>query len=193
MILIDNGHGRETPGKCSPDGRLREWYYNRKLARELSTYLDAAGIGNRIIVPEDTDVALKERIARVNRIAASEPCVLVSLHVNAAGMGGWHNARGFSAFVSPKGSEVSRRLAAALTEAMRRAGYGGNRAVNRQGYIERNLAVLNRSRCPAVLTENLFMDNREDLEFLLQDDTPGKLAAVHACVIEKLIGQGVSV
>lgn len=24
-ILIDNGHGAETPGKCSPDGRLREY------------------------------------------------------------------------------------------------------------------------------------------------------------------------
>lgn len=22
-ILIDNGHGSNTPGKCSPDGRLR--------------------------------------------------------------------------------------------------------------------------------------------------------------------------
>ena len=23
-ILIDNGHGSNTPGKCSPDGRLKE-------------------------------------------------------------------------------------------------------------------------------------------------------------------------
>ena len=28
-ILIDNGHGRETAGKRSPDGRLLEWAYTR--------------------------------------------------------------------------------------------------------------------------------------------------------------------
>lgn len=28
-ILIDNGHGSNTPGKCSPDGRLREYSYVR--------------------------------------------------------------------------------------------------------------------------------------------------------------------
>ena len=28
-ILIDNGHGEDTPGKQSPDGRLAEWAYRR--------------------------------------------------------------------------------------------------------------------------------------------------------------------
>ena len=31
-ILIDNGHGQETAGKRSPDGRLLEWSYNREIA-----------------------------------------------------------------------------------------------------------------------------------------------------------------
>lgn len=30
-ILIDNGHGRETPGKRSPDGRLLEYAQNASL------------------------------------------------------------------------------------------------------------------------------------------------------------------
>lgn len=33
-VLIDNGHGENTPGKRSPDGRLREWAYSRKLLIE---------------------------------------------------------------------------------------------------------------------------------------------------------------
>ena len=32
-ILIDNGHGVETPGKRSPDGILREYAWNRKTSR----------------------------------------------------------------------------------------------------------------------------------------------------------------
>ena len=31
-VLIDNGHGAETPGKRSPDGRLREYAYTREIA-----------------------------------------------------------------------------------------------------------------------------------------------------------------
>ena len=29
-VLIDNGHGENTPGKRSPDGRLREWHIQGK-------------------------------------------------------------------------------------------------------------------------------------------------------------------
>ena len=32
-ILIDNGHGENTPGKRSPDGRFREYKYNHEIAR----------------------------------------------------------------------------------------------------------------------------------------------------------------
>ena len=31
-ILIDNGHGVDTPGKRSPDGKLREYAWNRLIA-----------------------------------------------------------------------------------------------------------------------------------------------------------------
>ena len=32
-VLVDNGHGENTPGKRSPDGRLREWSYTREIER----------------------------------------------------------------------------------------------------------------------------------------------------------------
>lgn len=34
-ILIDNGHGEETPGKRSPDGLFREYKYARQIAEEV--------------------------------------------------------------------------------------------------------------------------------------------------------------
>lgn len=36
-ILIDNGHGKETPGKRSPDGRLKEYAYTREIADRVVT------------------------------------------------------------------------------------------------------------------------------------------------------------
>ena len=39
-ILLDNGHGEETPGKCSPvwpDGsRLREYEFARDIVRRIT-------------------------------------------------------------------------------------------------------------------------------------------------------------
>ena len=34
-VLVDNGHGVETPGKRSPDGRLRECKYAREIAASV--------------------------------------------------------------------------------------------------------------------------------------------------------------
>ncbi|MCQ2117987.1 MAG: N-acetylmuramoyl-L-alanine amidase, partial [Bacteroidales bacterium] len=34
-ILIDNGHGLETPGKRSPDGSFREFAYTREIAARI--------------------------------------------------------------------------------------------------------------------------------------------------------------
>ena len=34
-VLVDNGHGVETPGKRSPDGRLREYKYAREIAASV--------------------------------------------------------------------------------------------------------------------------------------------------------------
>jgi len=42
-ILIDNGHGAETRGKRSPDGRLLEYRENRIIARGIVTALAARG------------------------------------------------------------------------------------------------------------------------------------------------------
>ena len=35
-VILDNGHGRDTAGKRSPDGRLREYAYTREMARRIA-------------------------------------------------------------------------------------------------------------------------------------------------------------
>ena len=57
-VLIGNGHGIETLGKRSPDGRLREYAYTREVADRVVKALTAAGIDAVRIVPEDADVPL---------------------------------------------------------------------------------------------------------------------------------------
>ena len=37
-ILIDNGHGSNTSGKRSPDGKLREYAWAREIAKGLKVH-----------------------------------------------------------------------------------------------------------------------------------------------------------
>lgn len=171
-ILIDNGHGHNTPGKRSPDGKFREYAYNREIAKHIVADLIDRGHDAELIVPEDNDISLEERVRRVNKIClASDPsCViLVSVHVNAAGDGSkWTNATGWSAYTC-KGQTASDKLAECLYEAATK-NFPDRRI--RTDYSdtdpdwEENFYILRHSLCPAVLTENFFMDNKSDLEYL---------------------------
>jgi len=94
IVLIDNGHGQETPGKRSPiwaDGsQLFEYEFNRDIAKRLNEKLEAARIPSILIVSGMSDTPLKERVRRINEISAKEPdCFLVSIHANAGGGTDW--------------------------------------------------------------------------------------------------------
>lgn len=189
-VLIDNGHGSNTPGKRSPDGQLREYAYTREIAERLVMELRKNGIDAERIVKEEIDVPLAERCRRANEYKASE-AVLVSIHCNAAGNGSdWMSARGWEAWTSV-GKTKADKLATCLYEnaeyclpgmKIRKDMTDGDQDKENGFYI------LKHTKCPAVLTENLFQDNKEDVEFLLSEE--GKLAIVnlHVWGIMKYLG-----
>ena len=190
-ILIDNGHGVNTAGKRSPDGSLREYSYTREIASRIVQALTAEGFDAERIVTEDEDISLLERIHRVNAVCrslGSKNVLLVSVHNNAAGSGGqWLMARGFSAHVSWNASERSKRLAKCLWQAALDNGLRGNRFVPVAMYLAQNLAICRNTLCAAVLTENLFQDNREDVAFLLSEEGKQAVTAAHVQGIKAFV------
>ena len=174
VVCIDNGHGKNTKGKCSPDRSLLEWQWNRQVALLLRDRLIKLGIDARLIVTEDSDISLSERCKRVNRISkqvGAANCILVSIHVNAAGGDGkWHDARGWSVFVSNNASSKSRSLAELMYDAATEIGVKTRKPSQKQKFWKQDLAICRDTVCPAVLVENFFMDNKEDCEFLKSDN-----------------------
>lgn len=191
IILIDNGHGENTPGKCSPDKRLREYAYTREIARRVVKCLQCKGYDARRIVEEETDVPLSVRCKRVNDICKQEGAknvLLISIHNNAAGADGkWHSASGFSAHVGLNASGESKMLAQYLWNEAIAQGLKGNRSVPAAPYIAQNLAICRDTMCPAVLTENLFQDSKEDVELLLSEEGKEKVTATHVNAIVEFI------
>ena len=190
-VLIDNGHGSNTTGKRSPDGRLREYAYAREIAGLLVEKLKKGGVDAELVTPETYDVSLATRVSRINRIyrqMGNRNCIAISIHNDAKGSDNkWHEARGFSVRVAPNASKNSKRLAKIIYEQAVKAGLKGNRATPPEGYWVQNLAICRDTSCPAVLTENLFQDNKEDVEFLLSDKGKETIVNLHYNAIMEYI------
>ena len=187
-ILIDNGHGSNTAGKRSPDSRLMEYAYTREIAERVVYELRKRGLDAERIVREEVDVPLAERCKRVNGYKASE-AILISIHCNAAGNGSdWMSARGWEAWTSV-GKTKADKLATCLYEAAGRAGFKLRKdESDGDPDKEGHLYILKHTKCPAVLTENLFQDNKEDVDYLLSEEGKNAIVELHVDGICEYLG-----
>lgn len=181
-IFIDNGHGINTLGKRSPDGRFLEYKFNREIARRIVSDLQDKGYDAQLLVPELADISLQERCNRVNTLCQAlgkKNVILVSIHANAFGNGReWTKAKGWSVYTS-KGQTQADLLADDLANAaMKYLGKAAIRSDFADGDIdfEEGFYILKHTISPAVLTENLFFTNEDDLQFL--ESKVGKQAIV---------------
>ena len=202
-FILDNGHGKETPGKRSPilpDGsQILEYEYARRIVRELHARLRASGVDSVILVPEEYDVKLSERAARANKIAMECDCnvLLISVHLNAARKAqkaalGWE-------VHTYLGQSRSDKLADYFWE---EAAKFFNKATccldtlptNMRGDYEdgdkdrdSNLYILRKTICPAILTENLFMNSEEDCKILQSERGFNAIVSAHYNAIMRII------
>lgn len=182
IVILDNGHGSNTPGKCSPDKSLREYAYAREIVKRVSEELSNRGIKNHILVPEEIDISLKERCNRANKIYRdnNKKAILISVHCNAAGADGkWHTARGWQVCISKNASSNSKRLSNCLFDNASQYEFKMRQPLPNQKYWVQNLAICRDTNCPAVLTENLFQDNKQDVEFLLSERGKQTIVDLH--------------
>lgn len=170
-IILDNGHGIETPGKRSPiwkDGtQLFEWEFNRDVVRHIAAKLTTLGFDVRVIVPESSDISLSERVRRTNAICKERGagnCIFISIHANAGGGTGWE------AYTTP-GQNNSDKFAAVLYEEAEKK-WGKQWKIRKDTSDgdpdkEANFQVIKGANCPAVLVENFFMDTEKDCRYIM--------------------------
>ena len=127
---------------------------------------------------------------RVNRIACKygiADSLLLSIHVNATGNGSqWMNARSWCAYTFPGHTESDEIADFLYLTAEKNLPGQKIRTDYSDGdpNIESAFYVLKHTLCPAVLTENLFMDNKEDCRFQLSSKGRQAIINLH---IEGLI------
>ena len=190
LVILGTAHSKSTLGKCSPDGRLKEYAYSRKLCQEIKRQLTGMGINCVIDIEGDEEYSLKNRCNIVNNYCSkygAKNCLYVSVHVNAAGNGGWMSARGFTVWVSSNSSANSKVMAKIFCGNAIKNNLMGNRSIPLNKYWEADFYVIKYTHCPAVLTENLFQDNRWDVDFLLSEEGFKKIVDLHVNSISEYV------
>lgn len=194
LVILGTAHGSNVAGKCSPDKRLREYAYSREICKRVKEQLVARGIDCVIDIEGEIEPSLTRRVNIVNALVKSHgkasESVYVSIHNNAAGGDGkWHNARGFCVYCYTGASASSKALALCFAVNAEGMGLKGNRAWGASKYYTANFYVVKATTCPAVLTENLFQDNEQDVAFLLSEAGKQAITKLHVDSICDYIGK----
>ena len=192
-ILIDNGHGINTLGKRSPYSMtgiepkipFLEYEWNREIADELVYELCFIGFDAELLVTEITDISLKERTQRVNKYCddlGKENVILISIHANAMGNGTkWEKATGWEAYTC-LGNTESDNIVRFFYDAAEK--YFSDKKIRydwSDGDCDKEAGfyIIKNTKCPAVLTENFFYDNIEDVKFITSKEGKRKIIDMH--------------
>lgn len=187
-IILGTAHQKSILGKGSPDGNFKEYKYSREVCKAVYDILKDMGYQVFIDI-EDDDLKLSQtkelslRCRIVNELVKQyKNCIYVSIHVNAAASDGkWHDATGWEIYTSV-GTTKADKLATCLYNAAKanmpdkkmRTDFSDGDPDK-----EAHLYVLKNTNCPAVLTENFFMDNKKDVDYLNSNEGFHAIVRLH--------------
>ena len=181
---IDAGHGGfiggeyvTAPAKMHQfeDGfTVYEGAFNRSVVAKLAYKLGCAGIPFSLVDNSQNDMTLRRRKQIINQRHEKEGfnTVLVSVHGNAGG------GTGFEVFTT-RGETKSDAVATVFFDELKNE-FPGVR-------MRTDTSLM--CRPPAILTENLFFDNRHDAEIMMSDEGQTKIAMAHFNAIKSIDNQ----
>ena len=164
IIALGDGHGINTAGKRTPtlDNGLimKENEFNRVVIKYLNELLIKRGFKTVLVAPTDEDTLLSQRVKIANDAKAD---IYISVHANAS-KDGWDSANGIETYCYKFGGE-GEKLAKSVHAQLIKGSPQRDRGVK-----EGNFYVLKETKMPAILTENAFMNNKDEVKLLLSDE-----------------------
>ncbi|MCY7835188.1 N-acetylmuramoyl-L-alanine amidase [Bacillus haynesii] len=180
-VWLDAGHGGKDSGACG--NGMKEKDLVLRIVKYAKSYLEKHYKGVQVKLTRSTDVfyELSERANMANRWGAD---LFVSIHVNAGGGTGFETYR----YLGTSGNTFRLQKALHNEVLATMKGYG---QTSDRGLKQANLAVVRETKMPAVLTENLFIDRKEDAARLKDSSFLKAVGEAHARGISKYLGLSV--
>ncbi|UYL93790.1 N-acetylmuramoyl-L-alanine amidase [Geobacillus phage vB_GthS_NIIg9.7] len=174
-IVLDAGHGGKDGGAVG--NGLKEKDLTLKIVKHIGRLLsEYEGVEVHYTRTDDRFLELSERAAIANKLKAD---YFISVHINAGG------GTGFESYIY-NGSVSAKTIAyqnVVHGEIMKAIGNVKDRGKKRANY-----AVLRSTNMPAILTENLFIDNKTDAAKLKSEQFLLQVAYGHVQGIVKAFG-----
>lgn len=165
-VLLDNGHSGLIDGDYKTSGKFKDWgkhgifyegEFNKAIVNGIVEALTKFNINYVVVSPEYRNVRLETRVRRANKYPKYKSFYL-SIHSNAGG------GNGSEMYTSP-GDTKSDKIATVFGEEFKKTFPNKRlRTDFSDGDLdkEQRFYVLTKTKMPAVLTENFFMDNKEE-------------------------------
>jgi N-acetylmuramoyl-L-alanine amidase len=174
-IVLDAGHGGTDPGAVA--NGLKEKDLTLAIVKHIGRMLgEYEGVEVHYTRIDDRFLELEERAAIANKLKVD---YFVSVHINSGG------GTGFESFVF-NGTNDAKTIAyqnVIHAEIMKAIGNVKDRGKKRANY-----AVLRETKMPAILTENLFIDNSNDSAKLKSEQFLLQIAYGHVNGLVKAFG-----
>ncbi|KJS68207.1 MAG: hypothetical protein JL50_04630 [Peptococcaceae bacterium BICA1-7] len=155
-IVIDPGHGGADPGAMGFD--LKEKDLNLKICKRIVSELLCYQCTVKLTRKNDSSLSLEARAKLANSLNAD---FFLSIHINSGG------GTGFESYVYRQPAELTVRYRSAIHSEV--VAYLSQHGVMDRGRKSAGFAVLRLTKMPAVLLENLFIDNRRDVHLLTDE------------------------
>jgi N-acetylmuramoyl-L-alanine amidase len=170
-IMIDPGHGGSDPGAVG--NGLQEKNLTLTISRHIRDMLqnDYDGVSVSMTRNSDVFVGLSQRASMANQWGAD---YFMSIHINAGG------GTGFESYIHTSRTSGSVRAQDIIHPEIVRA-----MNVRDRGKKTANFAVLRETNMPAILTENLFIDNATDAAKLKDANFLRTIARGHVNGLQK--------
>lgn len=152
--VLDPGHGGKDPGAVK---YLIEKDVNLTISKACRDELKANGWKVYMTRTGEQNPGINARSAYINRV---DPAVAVSIHANA---GGGDGAEVYHSIVGGTGKKLAQNILKEIEKTgQNRHGSGVKTRKNAQG--RDYYGVIRDTRCPAVIVEVGFVDNRKDVK-----------------------------
>lgn len=177
-VVLDPGHGVETPGKRSFDGTLLEHEFNFDIAKRQKAILERHGVEVILTRQNEHDISLAERVVIAIKHNAD---IFISDHADAYGST-WNDANGYTVYTYTKIDSVTARLASCVDNAMSTVG------IRNRGIKQADFYVLRNTLMPAILIEHGFYTNKVEVAKLKDTNVRQALALAGAKGILQYFG-----
>lgn len=177
-IMLDPGHGGHDPGAA--ENGLREKDLVLKIAKKTKTILEKVyGASVKLTRSTDVYIDLSQRAKLANNWGAD---YFASIHINAGGGTGFETYRHETLASSSATAKQQLKVHEAIYSLVK------GRGVKDRKCKAADYSVLRETKMPAILTESLFIDRKEDAALLKQESFLDLLAEGHAEGIAAAVG-----